>query len=121
MKPIYIGTYTLGYFNVELFINPESSSARFDASRTGKTGRMELGASKPFRNQEALLDLLLHETFEVAALNLDLRYERHGNNSSQDMLFVFTHEQFNRVCRMQAGFISEALPHLMNAFNKLKK
>lgn len=119
---VKVGKFALANFKCELWLDPESSSAHFHFPDEKKDlGQMVIGIRKPFDNHEQVAELLLHESFEVAALVLDCRYERFGNHSSQDMLFNFTHEQFNRICKHQAEFIAEALPHTFHVMERIKK
>jgi hypothetical protein len=104
-----------------LWVDGETSSARFDFPPVGGAhGKMTLGFRKPFNTFTFLTEVLLHESFEVCALVLDYRYERDQNHSSQDCLFVFRHEDFNRICQHQSEFVAAALPALWRWYKKQK-
>ena len=61
---------------------------------------------------------LLHETMEMCALLLDLRFACADTpRTSENLMFFWTHEQFRVLCDRSGEFIAEVLPEVAAMWN----
>lgn len=122
MKQQVIGTFPLGYENVQLVAILDQTGGRFyfcpdDTS----TGRIKVGID--YNRWETVVSVLIHEATEYAMTKGRLRFSETQDlgNDHAGYVFIMNHVQFSDVCACVAGFITPALPKLAALYNKKRK
>lgn len=116
----YVGTFPLGFMNVELYaITDETNGYFFTRPDDKSPGRIKVGIDTEHWDQ--VVAILLHETFEMVCSHMNLRYEVSGAvGDASSYTFIFNHTQFCDACDRQARFITPALPKLAAVWQKLQ-
>lgn len=103
-----VGTYYLNASNVDVFIN-DTYNGRFDSCpKPGKLPSIEIGIAE---GEQGMYELLLHETFEMIATQMGLRYGK--SNSPVDYSawqFLITHQQLCEIDAIRSGFLLKVWP-----------
>lgn len=112
-----IGTYNLGFRKIKLFANTANS----DGQVLIRDHTMYVGVSNP--KWSCVLEVLMHESFEAAMMDMHCRYLPSADQSiaSDTFLFVMTHSQFGQVTAQASDFIAAAFPDLAKYYSKLKR
>jgi hypothetical protein len=111
-----VATYQMGIQNVDLVIDAKLASSRVDLwPRVGNV-RMIIGARQG--SWVLTLEGLLHETFELAAIQSLRRFTPDPGwaKTLSDYLFVMDHAQFQEIAARCAPFLAGAIPALREAF-----
>lgn len=119
MKQTYVGTFRLGHENVDLYALPDEGGGYFYSCPDAKScARMKVGLDH--RHWDQCLAVLMHETFELALVRTECRYEisEKLSGDAADFVFLLTHEQFTRACTKVAMFMSEAVPKLSTLWQR---
>jgi len=119
MKPqIYVGTYRLCSSNVDLYaLTHENNGYFYGAPDDNSLPRIKVGISSIHWDQ--VVNILLHESFEMALDNIRVRYEKSGScGDMASYLFCFDHCQFVEACESVSRFITPALPELASVYKK---
>lgn len=118
---IFVGTFPLGFENVELYALAGTTDGYFYCRPDDKSpGRIKVGIGT--KEWDQVVSVLLHETFEMLCAKLRLRYEATGVcGDHASYLFVMNHCQFVDLCQSQASFITLALPKLAEVWRKQRR
>lgn len=121
-QPYHLGTYPLGYTNVEIYVHPaESFGGRFDMQpTTSSMPRMDI--TLDFKNWWEVVELLLHEAYEASFCLHHSRYCVSPTVCSDlsAFQFMFSHATFAEITAGVAKFVAEAYPALAAAYAKAK-
>ncbi len=84
-------------------------------------GRMNIGMG--YERWHDVLENLLHESFEMALIQVGGRFAKEPDfsQSTGGFLFSLDHEQFQEVVARCAEFLSKAIPDLQRAFNAKRR
>lgn len=121
-KQIFVGTFSLGHENVDLYALPEESGGYF-YTRPDENSKARIKVGLDHRHWDMAVDVLLHEAFEMATARAGRRYQKCGNitKGSDRYHFIFDHNDFTEICGAVAVFLSAALPKLAVHWTKLHK
>ena len=118
MKQVIIGIYDIGYEQIELVLREGTGGDFWNVPERGHIARIKVGADQ--KEWRVVVGALLHESFELVANRLQLRYD-----CSDDMgrdhagyVFVMPHNKFSDCCQKTAEFLAKALPDLARAWKK---
>lgn len=123
-KEVLIGNFDMGWQSVTLILRDGSGGEFCCIPDDGVCARIVVGAGKNESDWHACFCSLMHEAWEMAMFQADLRYSpsnRTGIASHADYLFVMTHEQFHACCAKVSEFMRPALPALEDGFKKWHK
>lgn len=123
-KEVVIGHFDMGWQSVTLILRDGTGGEFSCIPGDGKNAAITLGAGKKESDWHECFCSLMHEAWEMAMFQSDLRYNptnRTGIASHADYLFVMTHEQFHACCGKVSEFMRPAIPALVNAFKKWHK
>lgn len=125
---IFIGRYRLGWRTVEVFGDPHKSGGQFeyfpdvslpDGKHDDETvSRMTIGF---LHNDDwwEVFNVILHETWEMAAADHNVRYKRTDlfmSWASDAFVFHFNHNEFTEITAQSAHFLSFALDDIKKAW-----
>jgi hypothetical protein len=118
---VFIGTYRIGFENVDLFGQITDNGGFFDLCPDKNKAHMKVGLTD--ENWDATVSIILHESMEFILLRANCAHAPINDTcaSLSNRLFVLTHSQLDEACDRQAGFISDALPALETAWKKYHK
>jgi len=118
MKQLFVGTFRLGHQNVDLYALPDEAGGEFYCTPDDKSlPRIKVGIQSDSWHET--VSVLIHESFELAAAILRVRFERDGvRGDAASYLFSFDHSQFCDLCNCTAEFITPALPKLATIYNR---
>jgi hypothetical protein len=118
---IKVGCYDLGTRDVDVYLTPKESGGTFTGG-TRETRRAEITVGVMDWNWEATVCFLLHETFELAFMDVQARLQPSPNYTGGSDSFVFfaSHAQFSDACARAAMLLAECLPHLSTVFTEEK-
>ena len=121
MKQKIIGTYPLGYEQIQLVLREGTGGEFFTLPEDGKIPRIKIGADNNYWWET--VELLLHEVNEFCMMRLACRYNQSNSvlRDHSNYLFVMTHVQFGECCARSAELLAKALPDLGKAWNKWKR
>lgn len=113
-----IGIFTLGTRNVKLQVN-EFNGGTFDCNPD--VAEITIGINK--RNWVDVLNYLVHESWELAAMELGCRFTPNPDfsASSDGFIFVMTHTQMSEITARTAWFLNHAIPALRKAYIEFHK
>ncbi len=120
----YVGTYQLGYQDVQLFVDPDSNggSGSWNAGTSGKTGaKIVIGINCALWYSWGTL---VHETVEYALTNLNASFapaSAFTSRSTDSRLFVATHKQFDEATQQSGNYIHECHKDFLKAYRKYHK
>lgn len=120
MSKRLVGTYTLGYENVRLYLRDGvGGDLNTRPDNTGPAA-IYIGSDMEWWY---LVGVLLHEAFEFQTIRMGLRFKSDSSmcSSYADFLFVMTHEQFSDAMHRVGQFIDECLPDLKKAYGATKR
>lgn len=120
MESIKVGTWELGYENVELFIK-EGRDGSFQFTPNPKEmPRIILGGN--YVEWQNIYTILIHETMEFALTRGACRYSESQDlsNDTAAFVFMFNHSQFADACAKAAKFIVACHNDLKKAWIKHK-
>lgn len=117
-----LGTGRLGFSLVDLFVDHNDCDSKFSIwPRPNANTMMVVGLRQTHWSR--VLDGLLHETFELAMVQVGARFtpcpdmaQSHGG-----YVFVATHGVFEDAVSRSADFLANAIPAVAAEFHKRKK
>jgi len=115
---IPIGIFRLGLNYAKLFADTESANGCVIIHPKEKGQReVHVGINQSW---EETIETFLHETFECAMVDMNVRYRTDSfwSHESSDFMFQMTHNQFAEVCARAAEFVKHALPPLSVLYRK---
>lgn len=118
-KRIHVGTYQLGFQNVDLFVLPHDTGGEFFlCPDTHSPPRIIIGLNYP--SWPECLAILLHETIELTLCTQNHRFQRSGKLSGDlaDFTFILDHSQFSQVIAIASTFLSNSIPELAAHYQK---
>lgn len=121
MKQIHVGTYTLGWFYVDLYLIPDTDGGCFYMAPDDKSmPRIKVGIADTWPE---VVSTLIHEALELVLTRRHLRFITSGriSTSPESLTFHFDHNQFNESVTELAGFLVVALPDVATAFRKVNR
>ncbi len=92
----------------KLKVNAITFNIKWDKSNGGASfqyGEKSIIIGTISNNEEEILELIIHELFEICAVEMHVRLNRPDVES--DYIFVFDHRQHTAICAMLAGLLSE--------------
>lgn len=118
-----VGRFRLGWRWVELRIDTSHSNGSgwfIPDQPEPQIAIIEVGTESGY---PIAFSTLLHETFETAASEFELRYKPCGylSSAASSCLFVMTHAQFDEVTDRVGHFIASALPRFRKTLLKHAK
>lgn len=122
MKQIHVGTYQLGWSNVDLFLMPDNDGGCFYMAPDDKSiPRIKVGLLDCVWTE--VVNTLIHEALELVLARRYLRFIPTGRlSSSHDSYhFHFDHNQFTESVTELAGFLVAVLPDVRKAFEKARR
>lgn len=123
MRQVIVGTYHLGFEQVQLVLREGTGGEFYSSPGRGECARIKVGAQES--NQwGAVLAVLLHEVWEIAMFRAHARYSpdnRVNPTNHADYLFVMDHQEFHDCCAKAAEFLVEAVPALATAYKDWHK
>jgi hypothetical protein len=118
---IFIGTFSLGHENVELYAITNERGGYF-YTRPDDKSPARIKVSISVNHWDHCVSILLHETFEMAMTRARVRYEQDGYvGDTASYLFSFDHSKFVQICEDVAQFATPALPALAKAWRKNRR
>jgi len=119
-KQIYIGTWPLGWRNVDLYGRTELGGTTVHVSGKGN-GRVVV--SLDYEEWREVLNVLLHETDEFLMHDRGHTYRATEALSGDinNCLFVFRHHDFSETKAHQADFIAECYEPLRKAWRNYRQ
>lgn len=121
MKQVIVGTYEMGYEQVELVIREDTGGEFYVIPEKGSVPRIKIGAD--YSEWKDVVTTLLHEAFELVFDRLNCRYSP-SNEITRDhsaYMFTFPHLVFSEACARVADFVTDALPDLAREWEKWKQ
>jgi hypothetical protein len=118
---IFVGTYTLGHEEVDLYALPNEGGGYFYfIPEEGKRARIKVGMR--LKRWPQVVEVLMHEAVEFSLTREGHRFEasKKFNSDAAWYTFMFTHDQFGHVMACAADFITPALPALAKVYKKHK-
>lgn len=114
-----LGTFLLGYENVDLFISFEGGGGHLELSPdSNEKAFIKIGLA--VESWDVILSLLLHETMEFLLLRAFSGFQPINSTyiDTSKRVFIMSHSLMDEICDRQAIFISEVLPRLADAYKK---
>lgn len=121
MKNKVVGVFEFGFQAVELVARDGTGGAFYCMAKKSRIAQIEIGMQYTAWRQ--VLNVLLHETFELAFHSRSVRFTPWDDisNSHDQFLFVFNHPYFSSICADVAEFITPAVPALASVWKKWPK
>lgn len=121
MKQVIVGTYEIGYDQVEIVLRDGDGGEFYLIPEKGRVPRINIGADHT--DWRDVVAVLLHEAFEFALERLRCRYIRTDLvvNDHNGYLFIVDHITFSESCQRVAELISVALPDLAREWERWHK
>lgn len=120
----YVGTYQLGFQDVQLFVDTESNGG----SGTWNSGTYDKDKAKITIgidcSQWYAYGTLVHETMEWAMTSLGSSftpYAAFNSRATDSRLFVMTHKQFDEASQWSGNYINECQKDFLKAYRKYGK
>ena len=118
MKQVIVGTYEIGYDQVEIVLREDLGGEFYLIPEKGSIPRIKIGADhKDWRDVVAVF---LHEAYEFVLEKLRCRYEKTdivvGDHNGY--LFILDHLTFSEACQRVAELATSALPNLKKEWEK---
>lgn len=116
---VKVGQYMLGYRNVDLWANPESTGGNFVLLPTEGVSTMEVGTKLDYWHE--ILNILAHEAFEFSLGEVNARYRPNpcfADCASDTYRFMFDHNQFTEAVYRASYFICKSQPALAKIHRK---
>jgi hypothetical protein len=122
MTKAKIGTFPVGFQNVDLFVSSSLQGGEFDLS-SDETSLPSITIGLCLSGWEECVSVLLHETYELILLITGCRYFISGDHSRDtgNYVFHFDHPHFSDICGRAATFVVPAMPVLARAFRAYEK
>lgn len=121
-RQIFVGTYYLGWFNVDLYLMPDNDGGCFYMAPDNKgVPRIKVGMSD--YTWPEVVNTLIHEALELILARRHLRFIPTGRLSSghDSYHFHFDHNEFTESVSELAPFLVAALPDVATAFRKARQ
>ena len=108
MKQVYIGTWPLGWRNVDLYGREGADGGEFFFVPDEKSNA-RLKIALGYANWKDVLNVLLHETGEFLMQDRNHAYRRSGEMSRDKnaLWFHFPHHEWSEIAAHQADFIAD--------------
>lgn len=119
IKDIKIGTYEIGYNNVQLVLSPGRSGS-FNLNPGKEIAVIKIGGEHV--KWQDLYSVLLHEVLEFALTRENCRYVGTQDLSCETGAYVFAHShaQFANCCAQAAEFLTECYKDLKLTWIRFK-
>lgn len=116
-----IGRYELGIRTVELVCKDAAGGEFYMHHKPSGLARIVVGFGE--RSWGAVVGILLHEAYELAAADHGCRFNPAPDYSwdAANYSFAMTHQQFAEITARVGIFMSDCLPALSSAYNRRKK
>lgn len=117
-RSIHVGTFQLGWTNVDLYLDPDESGGCFYFAPNDKdTPRIRVGLDG--MSWRDVVEVLLHETLELVLTRRDLRYVPTGRIACGHDSYVFhcDHNDFTQAVAEAAAFMVDTVPAVSKAYN----
>lgn len=112
-----IGTYELGFRQMKVFVNPQTSGGAVDLRKC----TMTIGTAD--EDWWRVVAVLLHESIEAGMMDLHCRLNdtADGYSSDDSVVFIMTHPQYSQVIGQAAEFLTLVLPDLAREYNAARR
>jgi hypothetical protein len=128
---VFVGTYDLGDEVVGLLAEIGGTGGCFHVAHTAADGKPKhskclqipyIVVGINYRRWCEVLEVLLHEVFELLYTRLGVRFRPSDgwSRSHADYLFNMTHEQFTEAIARSGGFLSMTQPDLCRIFKHVR-
>ena len=119
MKQIHLGSFQLGWENVDLYVFPEEDGGCYYFCPDPKSlPRIKIGLA--YDKWSHVLAVLLHESMEYLLERYGYCFKKSGNISGDlsAKWFMLSHIEITEVWARQADFLADAIPALKKAYAK---
>lgn len=116
---VYIGTWALGWRNVDLYGRKGANGGEFYFLPDARANaRIKL--SIDYEHWSEVLNVLLHETGEFLMQDRNHAYRQSGDRArdANNLLFVFRHEEWSEIAAHQADFVADCYEHVRAAWER---
>lgn len=118
-----LGSFQLGNEDVRVFVMPKTIGGNVYNFSTRGCPKIEIGIEE--EKWSCVVEVLLHEAWELAAMRMGCRYKKTDrfSRSHADYLFQMDHEQMTEIACHVAYFMVLVMPPLKSAWlrNKASK
>jgi hypothetical protein len=121
VKQKKVGTYHLGFEQVDLFLIEGYGGEFYCTPEPGSLPRIKIGAD--LGDFEDVLAVLFHEAFEMLLFRKGCRFNPDDVRTRDHSLYRFfmDHNQFSDICQKAAEFMDNAIPDVRKSWKKWEK
>jgi len=116
---IHVGTYELGYENVDLWLMPKERGGEFTLVPDGQP-RAQIKVGGDYQRWQQVVNCLMHEAIEFAFCRRHVRFEQtEGLIGGHDRYrFFMDHNDFSEAIACASEFVTHAIYPMNKAWKK---
>lgn len=113
-----MGTYNIGLRPIRLYANPNSNDGSVNViPKDNGSTKVNIGIDQSWSRAVATL---LHETYEIALIDLNTRFEQNPvySNESSDFVFFMTHNELGEAHERIGELLENVLPDFRKIYDR---